>query len=279
MERLPLVYQDFIDKSLSITTNEEFLQLCCDIRDSVGFSSVICLSNFSEHDHRKMQLTVGAHHKLFSFIRHKLVKFEHKTLHFDEDMTANTLNLSMEIQHSKVDNFYDWDPTLVYSRSATTPSLLNALQSAPNLLKKHPLFAEGVLEFEIERFLTIPVHGPKSEYCAFRFNHTKQNKLNEADLNHAIPIINLLSHHLYEALNRIHASQQHQQQAPPLSPKQIKILRLASQGKSTSEIADELYISDNTVLYHLKKIFIGLEVNNRQHAVAKALNLGLIDIC
>lgn len=61
-----------------------------------------------------------------------------------------------------------------------------------------------------------------------------------------------------------------------LSPRETAILELVALGLTTKRISDELNISPNTVLHHLKSVHIKLDVNSRQHAVAKAMGLGLI---
>ena len=63
----------------------------------------------------------------------------------------------------------------------------------------------------------------------------------------------------------------------PLSPREMKILGLMSQGKSNSAIADELFISESTVKWHGGNIFGKLNVKNRTAAVITAKELKLID--
>ena len=48
-----------------------------------------------------------------------------------------------------------------------------------------------------------------------------------------------------------------------LNPRQKKIVDLVREGKTNKEIAMDLFISENTVKYHLKAIYDLLEVNNR----------------
>lgn len=56
----------------------------------------------------------------------------------------------------------------------------------------------------------------------------------------------------------------------------LTYLRLLAQGHSNKEIARALNVSDNTVKYHLKRIFAQLRVDNRTRAVIAAQRMTLI---
>ena len=63
----------------------------------------------------------------------------------------------------------------------------------------------------------------------------------------------------------------------PLSTREMSILRLMAEGKSNSDIADELFISENTVKWHGGNIFGKLNVKNRTAAVITAKELKLME--
>jgi DNA-binding NarL/FixJ family response regulator len=54
------------------------------------------------------------------------------------------------------------------------------------------------------------------------------------------------------------------------------VLQLLSQGKSNSQIAQELYISAGTVKVHVRNIASKLGVSDRTQAVVHAIELGLV---
>lgn len=61
-----------------------------------------------------------------------------------------------------------------------------------------------------------------------------------------------------------------------LSPREDEVLRLVAQGATNREIADSLFISENTVKTHLKSIMEKLHLVNRSQAAAYAVKKGLI---
>jgi LuxR family maltose regulon positive regulatory protein len=62
----------------------------------------------------------------------------------------------------------------------------------------------------------------------------------------------------------------------PLSERELEILALIAAGLKNQEIANQLVISLNTVLYHNKNIYGKLGVNKRALAIAKARELNLV---
>ena len=55
-----------------------------------------------------------------------------------------------------------------------------------------------------------------------------------------------------------------------LSKREKEVLILLAEGNSYDVIADKLYISKNTIKFHLKNIYIKLQVNSNIEAVQKA---------
>lgn len=62
----------------------------------------------------------------------------------------------------------------------------------------------------------------------------------------------------------------------PLSERELEILSLIANGLKNKEIAEQMVISLNTVLYHTKNIYNKLGVNKRTQAVLKARELNLL---
>ena len=61
-----------------------------------------------------------------------------------------------------------------------------------------------------------------------------------------------------------------------ISAREMEVLQLMANGLSNQEIADNLYVSVNTVKTHITNLFFKLEVTRRTQAVEKAKRLSII---
>jgi LuxR family maltose regulon positive regulatory protein len=62
----------------------------------------------------------------------------------------------------------------------------------------------------------------------------------------------------------------------PLTPRELDVLALLAQGLTNKEIAQRLVISPGTVKQHAYNLYQKLQVSNRQQAVNKASDLGIL---
>jgi DNA-binding NarL/FixJ family response regulator len=63
---------------------------------------------------------------------------------------------------------------------------------------------------------------------------------------------------------------------PGLTPREVQVLRLASQGRSNQEISDKLGATFGAVKIHMQNILCKLRAGDRTHAVTIGLHRGLI---
>lgn len=62
-----------------------------------------------------------------------------------------------------------------------------------------------------------------------------------------------------------------------LSPREIEVLQLLAYGATTEQIAEELFISVNTVRNHIRRVNQKLQVHSRLEAAAHGIRHGLVD--
>ncbi len=65
---------------------------------------------------------------------------------------------------------------------------------------------------------------------------------------------------------------------PPLTEREIEVLRLMAQGDSNSQIAQKLSLAEGTVRFHVSNILGKLHQENRTQAVLYALQKGLVTL-
>lgn len=63
----------------------------------------------------------------------------------------------------------------------------------------------------------------------------------------------------------------------PLTEREIEVLKAMAAGKANKQIAEELFISERTVKFHVSQILMKLNVKNRTKAVSQAVKAGIID--
>lgn len=63
-----------------------------------------------------------------------------------------------------------------------------------------------------------------------------------------------------------------------LSRREVEVLQLIAEGKSTQTVARELFISVKTVKNHLANIYAKLDVGDRTQAVVQGLRMGLVHL-
>ncbi|MFB3050622.1 MAG: LuxR C-terminal-related transcriptional regulator [Acidimicrobiia bacterium] len=65
---------------------------------------------------------------------------------------------------------------------------------------------------------------------------------------------------------------------PELTGRELEVLTLVGEGKTSREIAEQLYISENTVRNHVRNILDKLGLKSRFEAVTWAHREGLIQV-
>jgi len=61
-----------------------------------------------------------------------------------------------------------------------------------------------------------------------------------------------------------------------LTGREIEVVKLLAQGATNKEMAEKLFIAQNTVKVHLKNILEKLQLRNRQQLVAYVVQEGLV---
>lgn len=120
--------------------------------------------------------------------------------------------------------------------------------------------------------LAVSVHMPGYRRFLLGVDRHESLPSDAIKLNRMIADLQLLAVHAQDAAARLLVTAK----APRLQPRQLEILRLTMEGKSAWVVGNLLGISENTVNYHMKQLFRQLDVSNKNHAVLKAMEMGLL---
>jgi DNA-binding CsgD family transcriptional regulator len=124
---------------------------------------------------------------------------------------------------------------------------------------------------------TIPIRGPDGQFAAFTLNKScgddEWDKLINESARDFMLIANFFHQKVLE-IEKIFGSPP----APSLSSRERDVLTLIAQGKSRGQVADQLRISENTLRVYIDSARHKLAALNVTHAVAIAMNRGILNI-
>ncbi len=124
---------------------------------------------------------------------------------------------------------------------------------------------------------SVPIRGPSGQFALFTVS---DNAKDEAWANfcreHVRDMI-LVSHYLNQKALEIERGTD-AIQAPSLSPRETDALTLLAMGMSRAQAAESLSISEHTLRVYIESARFKLTAMNTTHAVARALNAGLLTI-
>jgi len=103
------------------------------------------------------------------------------------------------------------------------------------------------------------------------------NRQAKSDILETLGRAQLLACYLHEAIQRVVLTKE----ALPLkrirlTNRENECLLWAAEGKTSWEIANIIHTSERTITFHLQNVTRKMGVSTRQHAVARAIALGLI---
>ena len=150
--------------------------------------------------------------------------------------------------------------------------------------QRYPELFAMASQYGLATGVTHPVHGPDGQWSAISFIKIRGGIQAEHDIRLSLANGQLLSHYIHEAVARIikrrldtTLPEQRNALNSGLNERERECLILVATGKTASEIARFLLITERTVIYHLANARKKLGVVNSHHAVTKAISLGLIE--
>lgn len=165
------------------------------------------------------------------------------------------------------------DPVIGHCANHVTPVAWHQLAPRPHSAGARMMEEAG--EFGLRCGLTVPVHSPQGELGLLSFASELAGPAARRATEQATAHAQLLSGYVHEAMHRV-LEVAARPERPPLTARERECLLWVADGKSSWETARVLNLSERTVNFHIGRSMAKLDVCNRQHAVARATLLGLL---
>lgn len=199
---------------------------------------------------------------------------------YNESLTAPRhhviTNADRWMDHYMKANLRSRDPIVKYIVERNTPVRWNDLPTMPNYCSDEQLdVMRQAAEFGMSYGVSIPC---RSADClgVLSFAGDSPTSLQNCD---ALMIYGpILSNHLLDCVRGIDQVllAPGKEAAEKVSPREIDALYWASEGKTAWEIGKIMSISERTVVFHLTNATTKLGASSRQHAISKAILLGIL---
>lgn len=163
------------------------------------------------------------------------------------------------------------DPTVKHWWTSTNPIVWRKVEySEGKTGDLERMVMEQARVFGLRSGISVPVHGSGAEGCMLSL----ASKEEHADFDiHDEAGLKIIVHAMHEVTKRIIATTSigNEPNIETLTPREIECLSWTAKGKTSWATSRILDVSENTVIFHLRNAIKKLEVNNRSHAVAKAV--------
>lgn len=153
--------------------------------------------------------------------------------------------------------------------------VMDGIEAAAKIKKKYPEIKVLILstyaeKAKIKKMLTIGVDG-----------YILKDSDKEALLNAIKTVMfsdqKYYDHRVTDVIMNSYQPKKVDTQMPRLTKRELEITKLIAAGKTTKEVAEELFISPLTVDTHRKNIFSKLGINKSVHLIQYAIREGLIN--
>ena len=180
-------------------------------------------------------------------------------------------------EHYTRNNYMVVDPTVEYCAHNVTPYRWDGETLLRSDSAEVRRFMSEARDFGINSGVSFPLHTAQGDFAMLSFASESLQALPEPRLQRVLPVGQLFTAYLHEAVRRVFASDVVTLDRVDLTGREKECLLWATEGKTAWETSQILSISERTVTFHLQNVQHKLGVNNRQQAVARAVALGIIE--
>lgn len=248
-------------------------------------------TNVEKHEHRSYVYTTLDYIENVLNIR-SYQEFHNLSRRISRDLGYNLFGLGMLIKHHE-----DWQGYVGYDQQGSWIDLylskllyqdpladrmlaqINPLiwnyNSHDEAIRSSKVMYEALRDYEFKNIVCVPCHSIYGGIGGMRYSNYGQPALTTSDIENGIPLLITLTYYLFEIVSMM--IDKDINRSISLTRRECQVLQWAAKSKTSWEISEILKISENTVLTYFKRAFTKLGVSTRQHAIAKAVSLRLIE--
>lgn len=241
----PLRCQELIDTLTRAGTIEEIHALCCVLCKESGFDHFIYAARIPTSFVKPLQLAISGYPQKWR-------------------------------EHYDAQGYLRTDPTVIHCVNHFLPLTWDQIEPMAKANKDVRNFMAESCDFGLKSGVTFPIHTPQGESAMLSLALGEGEERAHSLILHAMPFVQLISLHIHEAVRRAVNIVENCHGPVRLSDREKECLLWSAEGKTSWEISKIIGVSERTVIFHLHNASEKLKVTNRQHAVARAISVGLI---
>jgi LuxR family transcriptional regulator len=165
------------------------------------------------------------------------------------------------------------DPTIQYAKEGVLP-----LTWSSDLFDTEPLSAlsKEVRAVGFNHGWTHPLRDSSGKFGMLTLARS-QGGITAQELKDKLPTMQWLAQVAHAILFRALLVRHQNESFVGLTEREIEFLRLAAEGKTAGEISEATGVTERTANFHIGNAMVKLSATNKTHAVALAMQLGLLD--
>lgn len=196
-------------------------------------------------------------------------------LTFDKEQKLDLLaNYPEEwLKYYKSRHYVNYDPVYQKGLNASTPFTWEEVLKE-NISKKSIRVMDEAREHALYGGIGLTIHRPLGKIIGLGLSASENGIRYDAD---TISLVNIASHQFFTVYSDLIHYDELDRNTVKLTNREREVLLWIAKGKTKSDIARILGVSESSIKRHCENLFVKLEVNNLPHAVARAIRTGLIN--
>ena len=175
------------------------------------------------------------------------------------------------LQRYEDENYIAKDPTVKHCWTHSSPLMWDEINFSKGRARteERRVMSEAK-KHKLNSGISLPVHGAGAEGSMLSLCSAKRKMVVSHDMQYGLQII---AQAIHDSVKRVVAENcELNNLKKELTAREKECLSWTAAGKTSWEISQILRLSESTITFHLKNAIEKMEVTNRPHAVAKALN-------